>query len=154
MEKKNKFIPYIVIFIISGFIYVTLELIWRGRSDWTMFLCAGLCGLVMANLNNHLLSFNTDFRIQVLVSTICCTFTEFLFGIAFNGDFTIWDYRNTWGTIHWLGDQVNILFIGVWLVISAVFLPFLDWLQWKLGLEERPYYRIGNKTWYPWEEKG
>ena len=130
-----------------------LELLWRGRSHWTMFVCAGLCGLVMANVNNNLLKFETDFRIQVIVSTLCCSAFEFLFGLIFNGDFTIWDYRGMWGTIHWLGDQVNLLFFGVWILISIFALPFLDWMQWKLGLEEKPYYRIGRKYFYPWGGK-
>ena len=107
----------------------------------------------MANINNNLLKFDTDFRIQVLVSALCCTTFEFLFGIMFNGDFSIWDYRGMWGTIHCLGDQVNLLFFGVWLLISLFGLPLLDWIQWKLGLEEKPYYRIGRRIIRPWEEK-
>ena len=150
---KKKIISLFIMFNISGLIYILLELLWRGRSHWTMFICAGLCGLVMANVNNNLLKFDTDFRIQVLVSALCCSMFEFLFGIIFNGDFTIWDYRGMWGTIHWLGDQVNILFFGVWILISIFALPFLDWMQWKLGLEEKPYYRIGQKYIYPWGGK-
>ena len=142
MSKKT--IPFILIFCISGFIYIMLELLWRGHTHWTMFICAGLCGLVMAHINNNLLDFNTDFRIQVLVSALCCTGMEFLFGIIFNRDFTIWDYRNTWGTIHCLGDQINLIFFGVWIIISFFGLPFLDWIQWRLGLENKPYYRIGR----------
>ena len=107
----------------------------------------------MANINNNLLEFDTDFLKQVVISALCCTTFEFLFGIIFNGDFSIWDYRNTWGTIHILGDQVNILFFGIWIIISVFSLPFLDWLQWKLGLAEKPYYRIGQKYFYPWGRK-
>ena len=151
--NKKIIIPYSVIFLVSGFIYTMLELMWRGRTHWTMFLCAGLCGLVMANINNNLLEFNTDFLEQVFVSALCCTTFEFLFGIIFNGDFSIWDYRGLWGTIHVLGDQVNILFFGIWIIISFFSLLFLDWLQWKLKLAEKPYYRIGWKYFYPWERK-
>lgn len=150
---KKKILPLFVIFNTSGFIYIMLELLWRGRSHWTMFVCAGLCGLVMANVNNNLLKFETDFRIQVIVSALCCSAFEFLFGFIFNGDFTIWDYRGMWGTIHWLGDQVNLLFFGIWILISIFALPFLDWMQWKLGLEEKPYYRIGRRYFYPWGGK-
>ena len=124
--NKKILIPYSIIFTISGLIYTMLELAWRGRTHWTMFICAGLCGLVIANVNNNLLKFDTDFRVQ---------------------------YRNTWGTIHILGDQINILFFGIWIIISVFGLPFLDWLQWKLELAEKPYYRIGQKYFYPWEKK-
>lgn len=146
MGKKT--FPYSIIFLISGIIYVVLEILWRGHSHWTMFVCAGLCGLVMAGINNNLLEFDTDFRIQVVVSALCCSMAEFLFGLAFNQDFTIWDYRDTWGTLHFLGDQVNILFFGIWILISIFALPFLDWLQWKMGLEKKPYYRIGKRIYY------
>ena len=152
MDKKI-IIPYSIIFVISGFIYTMLELIWRGRTHWTMFLCAGLCGLVIANINNNWLEFDTDFRIQVFVSALMCSTFEFFFGIIFNEDFSIWDYRGMWGTVHALGDQVNVIFFGIWIIISVFALPFLDWLQWKLGLAEKPYYRIGWKYFYPWERK-
>lgn len=152
MDKKI-LIPYTVIFLVSGFIYTALELLWRGYTHWTMFVCAGLCGLAMANINNNWLEFDTDFRIQVVASALVCTLMEFIFGIIFNGDFTIWDYRGLWGTIHWLGDQVNVLFFGAWVVISLFGLPLLDWMQWKLGLAEKPYYRIGRRIIRPWEEK-
>lgn len=150
---KKRLIPYIVIFNVSGLIYILLELLWRGRSHWTMFICAGLCGLVMAAVNDNWLDFETDFRIQVFVCALMCSTMEFFFGIVFNGDFSIWDYRGLWGTLHVFGDQVNILFFGVWILISVFALPFLDWMEWKLGLEGEPYYRIGYRYWYPWEEK-
>ena len=150
---KKKLIPLITIFCTSGLIYIVLELLWRGRTHWTMFVCAGICGLVMAAVNDNWLEFETDFRIQVVASALMCSTMEFIFGIIFNGDFTIWDYRGLWGTIHVLGDQVNVLFFGIWIIISFFSLPFLDWLQWKLGLEEKPYYRIGWKYFYPWERK-
>lgn len=149
----KKIIPHLIIFIVSGLIYVLLEVLWRGYSHWTMFICAGCCGLVMATVNNSILEFETDFRIQVLVSAFLCTTAELIFGLIFNSNFTIWDYRNTWGTIHFLNDQVNILFIGVWIIISIFALPFLDWMQWKLGLANKPYYKIGDKYFYPWERK-
>ena len=151
MNKKIS--PLTTIFCISGFIYTMLELLWRGRTHWTMFICAGLCGLVMAAVNDNLFEFETDYRLQVFTAALMCSIMEFFFGIIFNGDFTIWDYRGLWGTLHIFGDQVNVLFFGVWIVISFFALPFLDWMQWKLGLEDKPYYRIGYHYWYPWEEK-
>lgn len=151
---SKRLIPLLIIFNVSGIIYVCLEILWRGYSHWTMYLCAGICGLIMAAINDNWFSFETDFRIQVLASAISCTIMEFFFGITFNGDFSIWDYRGVWGTLHILGDQVNILFIGMWVIISLFALPFLDWMEWKLGLEEKPYYRIGRRYVRPWEEKG
>ena len=33
---------YLVLMATGGLLYVALELVWRGRSHWTMFLLAGL----------------------------------------------------------------------------------------------------------------
>lgn len=151
--NKRKLIPLLIIFITSGLTYVMLEILWRGYSHWTMFVCAGVCGLVMAGINDNLLSFDTDFRIQVVVSALLCTAAELIFGLIFNSDFTIWDYRNMVGTIHCLNDQINIFFILIWGAISVFGLPFLDWMQWKLGLGPRPYYRIGDRYIYPWRRR-
>lgn len=148
--KKKRIIPYLIIFIISGLIYVGLENLWRGRSHYTMFFCAGFAGLLIAAVNDEILSFEDDFFNQAFVATFFCTMCEFIFGLVFNMDYSIWDYRGLWGTLEWTCSQVNILFIGVWFIISALSIPFLDWLEWKLGLEPKPYYRFGSKYWYPY----
>lgn len=148
--NKKKLIPLLIIFITSGLIYTVLEMLWRGYSHWTMFICAGVCGIVMMGINDGLLKFDTDFRVQVLVSALLCTAAELIFGLIFNSDFTIWDYRDMIGTIHFLNDQINIFFILIWGIISVFGLPFLDWMQWRLGLGPRPYYKIGDRYIYPW----
>lgn len=153
VTNKRKLIPLLAIFMISGLIYVMLEILWRGYSHWTMFVCAGVCGIVMMGINDGLLKFDTDFRIQVVVSAFLCTTAELIFGLIFNSDFTIWDYRDMIGTIHCLNDQINIFFILIWGIISVFGLPFLDWMQWKLGLGPRPYYRIGDRKIYLWRRR-
>lgn len=144
----KKIIPYIVIFNISGLIYAIIELLWRGYTHWTMYVCAGIAGLLIAKINDGLFEFETDFRVQVLTATFFCTLCEFIFGLAFNRDYSIWDYRELWGTLEWTYNQVNILFIGAWMIICIVSIPFLDWLEWKLGIEEKPYYRIGKRYFF------
>jgi len=52
-----------------------------------------------------------------------------------------------------LGDQVNIIFFGIWIIISVFGLLLLDWIQWKLGVAEEPYYRIGRREFRLWERK-
>ena len=37
----------IVMFLFGGFGYGLIEILWRGRTHWSMVLCGGLCFLVM-----------------------------------------------------------------------------------------------------------
>ncbi len=150
----GKLLSLISIFIISGVIYYTLEVCWRGYSHWTMFVCAGVCGLIITFLNDYFYNFNTDFRIQCITGGIICSFVEYIIGILFNSDYSIWDYRGLWGTLKCFDSQINILFICLWMLICCFGIPFLDYIQWRFGLGERPWYRIGKKYYNPWEEKG
>ena len=38
-------------FLVGGFGYVALELLWRGRSHASMFLAGGICFLLLGGLN-------------------------------------------------------------------------------------------------------
>ena len=34
---------YLFLLDVGGLLYILIELIWRGRSHWTMFLLGGIC---------------------------------------------------------------------------------------------------------------
>ena len=136
--------------IFSGMLYTTMEFLFRGRSHWTMFILAFFVGIILMFLNDEVLEYDTPYELQVISGTIVCIVFEFLFGIIFNRSFTIWDYRNMWGTLNFTGNQINIIFCGVWVLVTAFGLILLDWMQWKLGLGQAPYYHsiITGKTYY------
>ena len=143
---KNEFKKDIVVFILGGLIYCGIELIFRGRTHFTMFLLAGCCSLVMAGLNN-IFSFDMPFLIQVFISGFVCSVGEYIFGILFNKNFTIWDYRNLPGTF--ANNQLNILFCILWLLLSVIGIPIMDYVEWKYFKEEpKPYYIIFGKKFY------
>lgn len=143
---KNEFKKDIVVFILGGLIYCGIELIFRGRTHFTMFLLAGCCSLVMAGLNN-IFSFNMPFLIQVFISGFVCSVGEYIFGMLFNKNFTIWDYRNLSGTF--ANNQLNILFCILWLLLSMIGIPIMDYVEWKYFKEEpKPYYIIFGKKFY------
>jgi hypothetical protein len=74
-------------------------------------------------------------------------------GKLFNGNYEIWDYRGMIGTLRIFDNQVNLFFVGLWIIIAAIAIPILDFIQWQLGVGNKPYYRIGKKYFYPWGEK-
>lgn len=153
-RATSKLFSLCFIFLLSGTIYYFLEVVYRGYSHYSMFLCAGICGLVIMFLNDYFYEFSTDFRVQAITAGIFCSIAEYGIGEIFNRNYTIWDYRGLWGTLTFLDSQVNLIFVSVWILLSCFAIPFLDYIQWKLGLGERPWYRIGKKYFIPWEEEG
>ena len=89
----KSFMKYLLLFTFSGYIYVCMELLFRGRSDISMMFCASICVVPMVLLNNKF-SYEVDFLLQLVLCTIFATFVEYIFGIIFNADYHIWDYRN------------------------------------------------------------
>lgn len=101
MAKIQKLLQKILqltsIGIVSGFIYCGLEIIWRGWTHWTMFMLAFIVGIIISQYNN-MFTYDMDLAWQVLFGGLTSIMLEYLFGITFNQDFTIWDYRGLWGT--------------------------------------------------------
>lgn len=156
-SKGIKLIKYLISFLFiytfSGLTYYLVEIVYRGYSHWTMFVCAGICGLGLAMVNDGGYRFETDYRIQVTTGAALCTFLEFIVGKLFNSNYDIWDYRGMFGTLKIFDNQVNLLFVGVWIIITAIAIPMLDLIQWQLGVGQMPYYKIGKKYIYLWGEK-
>ena len=109
MRKK----PYL--FALGGGIYVSLELLWRGRSHWTMFLLGGGCFLAIGELGKRLK------RVPALVRAVLgsgiCTAGELATGLLFNRDFSVWDYREL--PLNYRG-QICLPFSLLWIPLSAL----------------------------------
>ena len=143
----KRFLQVLFLFQLSGIVYVFIELLYRGYSHITMFFCAGLCGLFLAYLNDFF-SYDMDFRCQVLISTVFCTFTEWIFGLIFNTDYSIWDYRDLPFNLT-PDSQVNLIFCMAWALIATFGIPLLDFIEWKFFdymPNEKPYYKIHGNT--------
>ena len=139
---------YILLFCFSGYVYVCLELLFRQRSDITMMFCASLCCIPMILLNNKF-TYDIDFLLQILICTVFCTGIEWIFGILFNQDFHIWDYRNM--PFASPDYQVCLPFSLVWGAISAVTIPLMDYIDYKVFNympDTPPYYKIFGKTFH------
>lgn len=129
-------------FMIGGFIYCVIELLFRGYTDISMYILAGFCAVIMSGIND-LFSFDMQFPLQVGIASVACIFGEYVTGLLVNQNFEIWDYRGLPGTF--ADGQLNVIFCLAWVGLSIIGIPLLDYIEWKFMKQEpRPYYIIGK----------
>lgn len=116
-----------------------IELVFRQRTHWTMAFLGGVCFLMLDFLNN-ILTWDTPLIIQgILGGFFIVTPLEFLFGILFNNNYQIWDYRNLPFDIM---GQVCIPFSLLWCLISILGIVLADYIRYYIFGEEKPRYKI------------
>ena len=150
MTKKNKrFVECLLVFLSVGSFYYLLECIYKsacqsGSPHWTMFILAGFVGL-LAMLLNDKFTYEMDFGLQVLVCTIVTTALEYVVGIIFNADYSIWDYRELPTNMN---GMICLQFSCLWAFLFTMLIPILDYVEWKVfdyKSDVRPYYKICGK---------
>ena len=131
---------YLVLMATGGLLYVALELVWRGRSHWTMFLLGGIC-FVALGLINEILPWSMALWKQILIGAAIVTALEFITGCTVN----LWlgwnggDYSRLPGNI--LG-QICPQYCLLWLPVNLAGIVLDDWLRYWWWGEERPRYKI------------
>ncbi len=134
---------YVTLLLVGGGLYVLLELIWRGRSHWTMFLLGGMC-FVSLGLINEIIPWEMPLWQQVFIGACIVTGLEFLTGCIVNLwlGWAVWDYSGIPGNI--LG-QICPQFFILWLPVALIAIVLDDWLRYWWFDEERPHYIMRRK---------
>lgn len=145
-SRVHKFYCPVVVFLISGTIYYTIEVVWKTLNPgsichWSMFVLAGIIGVIASSMNN-LFSMDMPFEQQVIYSSFVAILGEYITGMIVNVKLglNVWDYSGLPGTF--ANGQCNVFFCIAWVVILALIIPLLDWIEWKIGCEEKPYYIV------------
>lgn len=120
-----------ILFLIGGGAYVTLELLLRGWSHWTMFVLGGVCFLLIGGLGR--LRPRPWIPVQILAGAGIVTAGELLFGLVFNRNHTIWDYSRL--PMNFQG-QICLNFTLLWIPVSFLAVVLYDWCDWALGRRE------------------
>ena len=134
---------YIFLFWFGGSFYVTLEVLFRGYSHWSMLVLAGFV-FIAIGLLNEVWGWETGLILQMAVGTVIATVGEFVTGCIVN----LWLGWNVWS---YEGLPFNILgqicpqFITLWIPIVLVAIVLDDILRWRFFCEEKPRYWIGNR---------
>ncbi len=147
--KENKqntiwfnILKHLILFLIGGFIYTSIELLWRSRTHWTMFIVGGVC-FIMIGLINEVFTYDMSIIRQMALSAILVTLVELFVGLIINPHYGIWDYRNM--PLNIMG-QVCLPFSILWFLLSFVAIVLDDVLRWKLFGEEKPHYVLFSKN--------
>lgn len=123
------------IFLIGGLAYNMIEILWRGRTHWSMFIVGGLCFQIIGRIQNafHHLSI---FRRSVLCSA-AITAVEFVSGCVVNlyMKLNVWDYSNMFGNIR---GQVCLLYSVLWGGLSVIAMPVYSYCRHFLERGRKP----------------
>ena len=125
----------------GGCLYVVLELLWRGRSHWTMFILGGVC-FVLIGLLNEGIPWEMPLVLQgVMGSAAIVTPLEFLTGCIVNLwlGWGVWDYSGL--PCNLLG-QICLPFSLLWVLVAMAAAVLDDWLRWRWFGEEKPHYTL------------
>ena len=143
MVDMKQFGKYAFLFWFGGSFYVTLEVLFRGYSHWSMLILAGAVFIIIGLLN-ELWSWEAGLILQVLIGTLIATIGEFITGCIVNLwlGWNVWSYEGMWGNV--LG-QVTPQFILLWIPITLLAIILDDVIRWRFFNEETPRYWIGSK---------
>lgn len=151
----KKFIGKLGLFLSCGFIYCMIEILFRGWSHWSMFVLTGFLGVFCVDSINNTLSFDCDYIVQILISTILCTIGEGISGIILNIwlQLNVWDYsKMTFGTFFF--GQCNVLFCFAWALIISVVIFYCDaYNYYILKIDPCPYYIIFGHKFLQFKER-
>lgn len=130
IELKEKIAEVVIVFGMGGFMYGLVEIVYRGRTHWTMFLLGGTVFTLLYYIN---LSMKT--RSMLLRGFIGCsvvTAAEFIVGLIVNLKYKlkVWDYSNQPGNI--LG-QICPAFSAAWFFLTIASVYISVFLYWQLN---------------------
>lgn len=107
-----KWIEKSAMFFLGGVGYVSLEMLWRGWSHFSMFLAGGSCFLLLGRLDKLK---NTPLWLRGIFGSAVITTVELMTGLIFNRGYQVWDYRGA--PMNFLG-QICLPFTLLWMPVS------------------------------------
>lgn len=115
-----------IIFVIFGFLYICLELLYRGHTHISMFFVGGLCGVLIGLINDN--TPDIPLFYQCILGTTIVTLIEFISGCYLNIylGLGVWDYSHV--PFNLLG-QVCLPFSIIWMLLSIPVIYLDDYLK-------------------------
>lgn len=119
----------LILFSIGGICYAVIELLWRGRTHWSMMIAGGISFLGLSKISKRLK--NSCLFIKALAGSAFITAVEFIFGLLFNIILKrkVWDYSHLPFN---LCGQICALYSFFWLILSFISIPISDKIMNKM----------------------
>ena len=120
---------YGIFFVIGGVGYAALELLWRGRTHWSMMLAGGLCFVLFSLIAEKLVSRSIVFK--AALCAIGVTAVELIFGVIFNIilKMRVWDYSHLPFNLF---GQICPLYTLLWAGLALILLPLVNLINKKV----------------------
>ncbi len=125
--KKHK--CNLTLFCIGAIGYGLVEILWRGRTHWSMLFAGGVSFWGLSKISEWLK--NSCLLVKAIVGCAFITTIEFILGILFNVILKrkVWDYSRM--PLNFCG-QICALYSFFWLVLSFIFIPLSDKIKKKM----------------------
>ena len=109
--------------------YGLIEILWRGRTHWSMLCAGGFAFLGLSKISSALKKASL-FK-KAIAGCVFITTIEYVFGIIFNVILKrkVWDYSKMPLNI---GGQICALYSFFWFILSLLFIPLSDKIQRKI----------------------
>ncbi len=122
-----------LLFLLGGRIYTWVEILWRGHTQWTMFVLGGVCFVIMGLLNEYKYGWDMPLLLQSAISAVIITVFEFLTGCIVNLwlGWGVWDYS---GLPFNLMGQICLYYFLLWIPLSMVGIVLDDWIRYLVWL--------------------
>lgn len=130
----------LILFLLGGCVYYLTEILARGYSHWTMFICGGLIFLLIGYENQYI-RWEWALTSQMLLGCLTITICEFIVGVILNLGLhmNVWDYSmkpyNLYG-------QICLINSVMWFFYSLIAIVVDDYLRYKWFGEDKPHYKI------------
>ena len=136
---KNVILRYTLLFLLGGFSYCFIEILYRRYSHISMLIAGGICFVLIGNLNRK----RKDMSLvgQMFLSAIIITGIELVTGLIVNVwlGLEVWDYSSL--PYNFMG-QICLLYTNIWFFLSILGILLDDYTRYWLMGEEKPHYKI------------
>ena len=123
---KNFVLKEFIIFLVFGFLYCILEILFRGYTFISMYFIGGICGVLIGLINDK--TPDMPLFYQCLLGSIMVTLIEFITGYILNIKLGlhIWNYSNL--PYNYKG-QICLMFSCIWFFLSIPVIYLDDFLK-------------------------
>lgn len=126
------------LFMVGGSTYVLIELVYRARTHFSMYILGGLCFILIGLLNEVM---NVSIITQMVFSAIIIVLLEYATGYIVNIQlgYNVWDYSEMPYNLH---GQICLLFFNLWFLLSLAGIFIDDLLRSIVFKEKFPKYYL------------